>query len=240
MPGTRPITVSPPLALAIYGIVVALPLLFLFGRVAWQPVPQSAPGDPAEAQLPPVPEGPGRSDGLPPFDAYGADEAPAFPDLVLAAVADNGTRRLSLLRAGPTIVHLWSLSCETCADEWAAMQAFARASAAAKGRIPPVLSVLVVPDETTSPGDTARSSLDAVRRDGWFGRPAPDVTAQWAVPERDVLSDAQTPKLDRPITGYPETFVLDGRGHIRLRLVGPMAWDASTWDRLLGMLPGLQ
>jgi len=62
----------------------------------------------------------------------------------------------------------------------------------------------------------------------------------WAVPERDVLSDAQTPKLDRPITGYPETFVLDGRGRIRLRLVGPMAWDASTWDRLLGMLSELQ
>jgi thiol-disulfide isomerase/thioredoxin len=223
-----------------YGIVVALPLLFLFGRVAWQPAPQSAPGDPAAAQLPQVPESPGRSDGLPPFDAYGADEAPTFPDLVLAAVADNGTRRLSLLRAGPTIVHLWSLSCETCADEWPAMQAFARASAATKGKIPPVLSVLVVPDETTPPGDTARSSLDAIRRDGWFGRAAPDLTAQWAVPERDVLSDAQTPKLDRPITGYPETFVLDGRGRIRLRLVGPMAWDASTWDRLLGMLSELQ
>jgi len=238
--GARHIAVSPPLALAIYGIVVALPLLFLFGRVAWQPAPPSAPLGSAAVQPPPGPESPERSDGLPPFDAYGSAEAPTFPDLVLASVADNETRRLSLLRTGPTIVHLWSLSCETCADEWPVMQAFARASAAAKNKIPPVLSVLVVPDESASPGDTARSSLDAVRRDGWFGRPAPDVTAQWAVPERDVLSDAQTPKPDRPITGYPETFVLDGRGRIRLRLVGPVAWDTSTWDRLLAMLPDLQ
>jgi len=241
------VSFSPPLALAIYGLVVVVPLVVLFARAAWYSAPPPAPAAIGPAAMraggsgvPQTAEPASSADGLPPFDAFGTDEAPIFPDLRLAAIAETGDTRLSALRRGPAIVHLWSLSCETCADEWAPMSAFARlGDASGKGEFPPLVSVLVVQDSAGRPGPTGRTALEAVRRDGWFGRQAQDVTAAWAVAEEDVLSGAGAPTPELPMTGYPETFVLDGRGRIRLRLVGPVSWALETWRHLLEMIPDL-
>jgi hypothetical protein len=229
-------------ALVAYSALVVLPLVVLFGRVALDRTPQPVPPMPAPSAAPQLPRTAAPSDtaiDLPPFDAYGAAEAPPFPDLLLAAVDGGPATRLSALHDGPAIVHLWSLACETCADEWPAMRAFASLPVAARNGFPPVLSVLVVQDSAGKPGEAARTTLDTVRREGWFGRPAPDVTVRWAVAEEDVLIAGDVPTPERPITGYPETFILDARGRTRLRLVGPVPWDADTWRRLLGMLPEL-
>ena len=229
-------------ALLVYGAVVVVPLGLLFSLVALQRRPaQPGRGNPAAAVAPPLPTT-GRdpeAPGLPPFDAYGAEEAPSFPDLLLAPVDGGPPQRLSAVHSGPAIVHLWSLACETCADEWPVQRAFVAEHTGPGREFPPVVSILVVPDPGDDAAAAARQGLAQARAEGWFGRPVPDLSVPWAVAEDDVLARAEMPTLERPITGYPETFVLDGRGRTRLRLVGPVAWDLPTWGRLMSMLPDL-
>jgi hypothetical protein len=231
-------------AVAAFGALVALPLSILYARVALDRSRDHSGEErrvtAAQQGAAPHPEMPGGVlDKLPVFDAYGAEEAPAFPDLQLAPLSGDAPTTLSAVRSGPTILHLWSLACETCADEWPAMHAFSAARAAEKNGLPPVLSVLVAPRAEGKLGDAARAALEQTRSSGWFGRPAPELDAAWVVAEEDVLSPSEPPAPDRPITGYPETFVLDGRGRLRMRLVGPVPWDVDTWQRILAMLPGV-
>lgn len=229
---SRPL--RPLLVLAAYAALVAAPLLLLFFRAARPPaVARTVPA------ASPVPTDPGASPvELPPFDAFSAADAPSFPDLELQAVADGIAGPLSAALAGPAIVHLWSLACESCADEWLPFERLVR-DASSLG-LPPIVSVLVVPDAGTAPAAVARELLEAARRDGWFGRRVPTVSAPWAVAEERVLADGERPTAERPITGYPETFLLDDRRRIRLRLVGPMPWDADLWRRLLESVPDLR
>ncbi|MBI5486329.1 MAG: hypothetical protein HY905_03255 [Deltaproteobacteria bacterium] len=233
----------PAAALLAYTALVAAPLGVLFMRVALDrrathepsplpPAAAAAPSSPAPSEM--------RVEGLPPFDAYGPDEAAPFPDLLLASVDGGASQRLSALRSGPTVVHLWSFACETCADEWPVQRAFVAEHMGAGREFPPVVSVLVAADSGGKPGEAGRAAVQNARSEGWFGRPVPDIAVSWAVAEEDVLaSGGGMPTPDRPITGYPETFVLDGRGRTRLRLVGPVTWDLPTWRRLMAMLPDL-
>lgn len=222
-------------ALAAYAALVAVPLLVLFfrvGRTAAGSTAGSTPGgvrSPVESAAPAL--------DLPPFDAYGAADAPAFPDIELYPVDGGAPVPLGTLVAGPAIIHLWSLACRSCADEWDAFARFQR-EAAASG-LPGVVSVLVVPEGDADPAAVARERLGAARREGWFGRRVPALEAPWVVAENRVLARGDRPTADRPITGYPETFLLDGRRRVRLRLAGPMPWDLETWRRLLRVVPDL-
>jgi hypothetical protein len=220
--------------LAAYAALVAAPLLLLFFQAARPPaVARTTPvGEPAPTDRGAAPV------ELPPFDAFSAADAPPFPDLELQAVADGRAGPLSAALVGPAIVHLWSLACESCADEWLPFERLVR-DASTLG-LPPIVSVLVVPEAGTAPAAVARELLEAARRDGWFGRRTPTVSAPWAVAEERVLAGGERPTAERPITGYPETFLLDGRRRIRLRLVGPMPWDADVWRRLLESVPDLR
>ena len=227
------LALRPLLVLAAYAALVAVPLLLLFFRAAGPSVGRAAP---PLLEPPPVAPAPPASE-LPPFDAYSAADAPPFPDLELRLIDDGAPTTLSSALDGPTIVHLWSLACESCADEWYSFERLVRESVALG--LPPIVSVLVVPDAEADPAATAREWLAAARRDGWFGRRVPTVSAPWAVAEERVLADGERPTAERPITGYPETFLLDGRRRIRLRLVGPMRWEAEAWRRLLERAPDL-
>jgi thiol-disulfide isomerase/thioredoxin len=225
---------APALAVAAYAAVVGLPLVVLFVRVAVRrpPVPTAFVSPQAATTDDPDP--------LPPFDAYGAAEAPPFPDLALSGVHDGEPVPLSAVRRGPVLLHFWSASCESCVDEWASLHSFARTPRPASTPVPPLLSVLVVPEGGPDPAAAALAALDAIRRDGWFGRRVPEVDAAWAVAEDRVLSRSGAATADRPLTGYPETFVLDEHGRIRLRLVGPMTWDEAAWAHVLALLPDLR
>ena len=216
-------TALPPvLALAGYVALVAVPLLVLFVRAAR---PSAAP---------PVAPAPTTFE-VPPFEVYSAGDAPPFPDLELRSVEDGAPAPLAATLAGPAIVHLWSLACESCVDEWPSFERLVR-EASTLG-LPPIVSVLVVPEAGADPAAAARELLATARRDGWFGRSVPTVSAPWAVAEERVLAGGGQPTAEQPITGYPETFLLDGRRRIRLRLVGPMPWDVEVWRRLLGSVP---
>lgn len=231
-PSTR-LSLRPLLVLAAYVVLVAVPLLLLFFRSAG---PSAGRAAPPPLEPPAAAAGPSGLE-LPPFDAHSAADAPPFPDLELQRLEDGAPTTLSSALDGPAIVHLWSLACESCADEWHPFERLVR-EAAALG-LPPIVSVLVVPDGEADAAAEARALLAAARRDGWFGRRVPTVSAPWAVAEERVLADADRPTAERPITGYPETFLLDGRRRIRLRLVGPMPWDVDVWRRLLESVPDL-
>jgi len=233
--GRRPSFV-PRIALVAYAAFVVAPLLVLFvrvGRTAAGSGERPAPGGAAPAIGSATP-----ALDLPPFDAYGADEAPAFPDLELHPVDGGAPVALSSRVSGPTIVHLWSLACRSCADEWDSFERF-RGEGASAG-LPPVVPVLVVPEGEADPAAAARRGLAAARREGWFGRRVPALDAPWVVGEDRVLARGDRPTPDRPITGYPETFLLDGRYQIRLRLAGPMPWTVETWRQLLEVVPDLR
>ncbi|MBI5499452.1 MAG: hypothetical protein HY907_04375 [Deltaproteobacteria bacterium] len=239
----KPKNIVPTAALLAYGAVVAAPLGVLFARVALEhhTPHETTTLPPTTAAAPSPPSPPGMQvEGLPPFDAYGPDEAPPFPDLLLASVDGETPQRLSALHNGPTVVHLWSFACETCADEWPVQRAFVAEHTGPGREFPTVVSILVVPDSAGKPGEAGRAQVESARSQGWFGRPVPDIAVSWAVAEEDVLADGGgTPTAERPITGYPETFLLDGRGHTRVRLIGPVTWDLPTWRRLMAMLPDL-
>lgn len=220
-------------ALAVYAVVVGGPLLLLFFRAAASGGLAGAPAFAGSTDAPPI----AAVSELPPFDAYAADEAPPFPDLDLRAVDGGSSLDFSEAVSGPAIVHLWSLACESCAAEWQSFERLMRESVALG--LPPIVSVLVLPEADADLPAAARRRLEGVRREGWFGRPASTVSAPWVVPEDRVLADGERPTADRPITGYPETFLLDGRRRIRLRFAGPMPWDAETWRRVLEAVPDL-
>lgn len=230
---SRRSSVRPLLVLLGYAALVAAPLLFLFVRAARPPGTSGSrslsgppPGAPAVAGF-----------EVPPVDVYSAEDAPPFPDLELRGVADGAVSPLDAALSGPAIVHLWSLACESCADEWHPFDRMVRESVALG--LPPIVSVLVVPDAEADPAAAARERLAAARGDGWFGRRVPTVSASWVVAEERVLAGGGRPTAERPITGYPETFLLDGRRRIRLRLVGPMPWEVEVWRRLLETVPDL-
>ena len=187
----KPKNLVPTAALLAYGALVAAPLGVLFMRVALDrravrdPAPSSTLAATAAA---PAAAAPTEVEGLPPFDAYGADEAPPFPDLLLASVEGGAPQRLSAVRAGPTIVHLWSFACETCADEWPVQRAFTAEHMGPGREFPPIVSVLVVADSGGKPGEAGRAAVESARSEGWFGRPVPDIAVSWAVAEEDVLA----------------------------------------------------
>jgi len=222
--------------MAAYLALVVVPLVVLFLRAGRRETGGGRPSAPVGVVSSAGPTPPALD--LPPFDAYGAAEAPAMPDLPLHPVPGGAPVALSALVSGPTILHLWSLACRSCAEEWDSFERFL-GEGAGHG-FPPVVSVLVVPGEEGDPSEAARRELAAVRREGWFGRRVPGIDAPWAVREDRVLAHGDRPTADRPITGYPETFLLDGRRRVRLRLAGPAPWDVDTWRRLLAAVPDLQ
>lgn len=226
------------LAVGLYVIGVAVPLAVLYARVV-----AAAVAGGARAAAPPGPAAVpargarGGARDLPPFDVYGADEAPAFPDLNLEPPGGGPTVRFASVVRGPAIVHLWSLGCETCADEWPALRGYRERRAGGDDGLPQVVSIVALPD-AADPAATAADRIGEIRRGGWFGRPAPDLSADWIVVEDAVLSGSERPTADRPATGFPETFLLDADRRIRLRLVGPTSWEDSAWRHLVEMLQG--
>lgn len=117
--------------------------------------------------------------------------APALPGAALVPPAVTTAQ----LHGGVSVVHFWASWCEPCKQE---APAFARVASAARG----YARVVAV-----NSGDEASPARGFVRH------------YRWRMP---VLFDqSQAAERAWGVTGLPTTFVLDARGRIARRLIGP-------------------
>jgi hypothetical protein len=212
------------IVVAAYGALVAAPLLFLFGRLV-----VSGGVAPPRSPFPPPPIDPGLAAADPPIRAYPADAAPTFPDVAVFSLPGGDRSPLIDSASRPALFHFFALACESCAAEWPELRDLLMRGSG----LPPIVPILVHPDEEADWRDRATAAVERVREQGWFGIPAADLRVDRVVGESSVLSRTGRSQPDRPLTGYPETLLVDEEGRIRLHVVGPVGWRRPVWERML-------
>lgn len=125
----------------------------------------------------------------------------ALPDFELID-ADQNTTRLSALKGSVVFVNFWSTWCASCIDEMPSIERMYRILADNPSFR--VVTILYKDDETR-----ARAFLS--RRGYTF--------------PVYVNPDESAAKIFG-ITGIPESFVIDKRGLLRAKVIGPTEWDS--------------
>jgi peroxiredoxin len=140
---------------------------------------------------------------------YGLAEGTPAPPLRLSAMEGGDVDR-ETYRGRVVLVNFWATWCPPCVEEMPSLERLHR-TLAAEGLV--VLGVSIDEDGGALQSFVRRAGVTfKVLRDPG-GRKA---AAEWRT------------------TGWPETFVLDGRGRIVRKMIGPARWDtpeAVAWFR---------
>lgn len=140
--------------------------------------------------------------GLAPSKSASGRKAPGLPREHLAGAAVTLPKLLSSAGGRASLVVFWASWCGPCNQEAPAVERFAR-SGAGRGRIVGV-----------DWSDRRGSALAFIRRFGW---------------SFPTLRDGEgTVGNDYELTNLPETFVLNGTGHIERTLHGPQTEASLT------------
>lgn len=139
----------------------------------------------------------------------------AFPDLVLADLADGRARALAEYRGQALVVNLWATWCEPCRRE---MPSLERLSRAARARGLTVIGITVDSDLNLAREFVLRHDLTFVN----FSDPG-----------------MARSRASLGIKALPETFVIDKEGRIVGRLLGARDWSADEARAWLATALGL-
>ncbi len=127
------------------------------------------------------------------------------PDFQLPVLGEGGVRRLSELRGRVVLLNFWATWCKPCEDEMPAMERLHRRLGDTEFEL---LAVSVDEDAEAVEAFRTRLALSfAILHD----------------PDARVSRRYQT-------TGYPESFLIDRRGRIVFKYVGPREWDAPVYE----------
>jgi thiol-disulfide isomerase/thioredoxin len=150
-----------------------------------------------------------RHDAPAPGESVGAERV-SGPAPELAYRTQTGLElRLSALRGRPVLVHFWATWCPPCRDELPGLLDFAAS------------------DEITVLAVSLDRDWDQVQRFlGGEAPPAVVLAAPGAEPERF------------GVTGFPETYLVDARGQLRLRFSGPRDWRSDAMRETVTTLAG--
>ena len=136
------------------------------------------------------------------------------PDFELARVPSGESISLDSLRGRVVLLNFWATWCKPCEDEMPAMQRLHEALAAEGLDL-----VAVSVDETQEPVAAFQSRLGLTFPILWD-------------PAQAVSDDYQAYR-------FPETLLIDRRGRVVERYIGPREWDAPSYvERIRRLLAG--
>lgn len=135
------------------------------------------------------------------------------PDIVLEDL-DGGTWRLSEHRGKIVFLNFWASWCESCKEE---KPSFQRLAASQKDN-PGILFITVLYD------DDPRKAREFMKATGYGFK---------------VLIDDRKVSRTYGVRGVPETFIINAKGRIEEKMIGPVRWDSPRIESLLARLvPG--
>ena len=122
--------------------------------------------------------------------------------VIPTSTSKGETMSLSALRGKMVVINFWASWCESCREEGVALEQFYRT----KGEHVQLIGVAIQ--------DTAAAAATFAAGSG-MSFPL-------------LLDDKGSVAIDYGVTGVPETFILDGNGVIRDRIVGPVTLEELT------------
>lgn len=140
-----------------------------------------------------------KSEDLPPKKIAVGLEAPSFQ----LKDTDGKVWKLADLRGRVVLLNFWASWCDTCKEELPSVQKLINAQTGNDALL--FLSVLY--------NDSPAKALSYMKTNGFIF---------------PVLIDDSDMARRYGITGVPETFVIDKKGIIRQKVVGPLLWDSRN------------
>ena len=133
------------------------------------------------------------------------------PDLQLTDISGNSIR-LSDMKGSVVFINFWSTWCQSCVEE---MPAIERLSKILQGN--PKFRILTILYK-----DDLSMAISYMKQNGY------------TLPV--YLNPDESAAKSFGITGVPETFILDKKGLLRKKIIGPAPWDAPEFIQALQTL----